>query len=92
MKLFKFALVAILLPGALSACKPHESAAPAAEAMPAAAEPAATAAPANAEPAAAAPATETPPADASKDDNEDSPQSGGDKIGNAPAPAEAPSH
>ncbi len=84
MKSTKLALAAVLLFGTLSACKP-EPAAPAAEAAPPVAEPAAVAPapePVVAEPATTtAPATEAP-ADATEDD--DTPHSGGDKVGTKP--------
>lgn len=101
MKSTQLALVAVLLSGALSACNSPEPAAPAAEAMPAAAEPAVATEPATTEPAAADPATtssatDTAPADAAGDgedvDTDDggiAPHSGGDKVGNTPAPAPA---
>ena len=91
MKSIKFALVAVLLSCTLPACKPSEPAAPAADTAPAATEPAA--APATMAPAAAAPATMPAPASAAtpvsmeeEDNSEDMPQSGGDKVGTAPAP------
>ena len=82
MKSTKLALAAVLLFGTLSACKPE----PAAEAAPAAAEPAAvTPAP---EPVVAEPATTTAPTteaptDATGEDD-DTPHSGGDKVGTTP--------
>ncbi|MGH8061210.1 MAG: hypothetical protein ACREO7_04250 [Pseudoxanthomonas sp.] len=91
MKSTKLALAAILLFGTLSACKP-EPAAPAAEAAPPAAEPAAvTPAP---EPVVAEPATTTAPmteapadatdAPAATEEDDDTPHSGGDKVGTKP--------
>jgi hypothetical protein len=83
MKSTKLALVIILVLGGLSACKKPEPAAPAAEVAPPAAEPAAvTPEPVVPEPATTtAPATDAP-ADAVEDD--DTPHSGGDKVGTAP--------
>ena len=95
MKSIKWALAAVLLSGVLSACSKPEPAPPAVEeAAPAPAEAAPAAEPAPADPAAADPAatmpTDTPPADQAADDSEDAPHSGGDKVGVAPAPADAP--
>ena len=86
----KLALVTVLLCGSLAACKPAEPAAPAAEATPpVAAEPAAvTPAPEPmAEPATTpatgtpADATGTPDAPAATEEDDDTPHSGGDKVG-----------
>jgi hypothetical protein len=85
MKSTKLALATVLLFGTLSACNKPEPAAPA-EAEPAAAEPSATPAPAPAVPEATdttTPApTEPPPADGEETD--DTPHSGGDKVGTRP--------
>jgi hypothetical protein len=87
MKNTQLALVMVLLLGTLSACKP-EPAAPAAEVAPPAAEPVVTPAPEPVVPAAdpaATPAatdavpTDTAPTDAAEE--EDTPHSGGDKVG-----------
>ena len=94
MKHTKLALVTVLLFGPLSACKP-EPAAPVIEAAPPVAEAAVTPAPApidtapiDMEPtvtvpaAAPMPATDNPPA--VTEDEEDTPHSGGDKVGRPP--------
>lgn len=92
MKIIKLVSVAVLLSGILSACN-NQQPAPAVDAAPAVApEPAAAPEPVAAAPAAdaaAMPATDAAPADqAAVDDNStDMPQSGGDKVGVAPAPA-----
>lgn len=87
MKNTKLALAIILLCGALYACK-KEAPAPAEEAPPAATEPAADTMPADTTPAdtTTTPMDETTPApeDAAQpadDTDDDSPQSGGDKVG-----------
>ena len=82
MKSTKLALVIVLLLGSLSACK-QEPAAPATEAPPPAVAPASTPAPEPAvapatDPAAAPAATDAAPVDA---EEEDTPHSGGDKVG-----------
>lgn len=88
MKSTKLALAIVLLFGTLSACDKSEPAEPAAEAAPAATEPAATPPP-PVVPEATSPETTTPaPTEPPKDEGEetdDTPHSGGDKVGTAPA-------
>lgn len=83
MKNTQLALVIFLLLGTLSACKP-EPAAPAAEVAPPAAEPVVTPAPEPVvpatDPAATPAATDAAPTDAAEGE-EDTPHSGGDKVG-----------
>jgi hypothetical protein len=88
MKSTKLALATVLLFGTLSACNKPEPAEPAAEAEPAAAEPAATPPP-PVVPEATSPETTTPastePPKNEGEETDDTPHSGGDKVGTAPA-------
>lgn len=90
MKSIKLALAAVVSLGLLSACDRREPEAPAVEPAAAVEQPAASAPiPEPAMPAASDPVSPTPtdaaPAD-STDENDDQPQSGGDKVGTKPSP------
>jgi hypothetical protein len=91
MKSIELALAAVMSLGLLSACNRPQPEAPAAQAAPAAEQPAASApvpepvAPTATDPV-SPPATDMAPAD-SEDENDDQPQSGGDKVGTKPSPA-----
>ena len=89
MKSTKLALATVLLFGALSSCDKPEPAEPAAEAVPATAEPPAMPPP-PVVPEATSPETTTPAStEPPKDDGEetdDTPHSGGDKVGTGNRP------
>jgi hypothetical protein len=90
MKSTKLALATVLLFGTLSACEKPEPAEPAAEAEPPAAEPAATPPPPPVVPEATSPEATTPAStEPPKDEGEetdDTPHSGGDKVGTGKRP------
>lgn len=90
MKSTKLALVTVLLFGTLSACNKPEPAEPAAEAGPAAADPAPTppppVVPEATSPEATTPASTEPPKDEGEE-TDDTPHSGGDKVGTEKRPS-----
>ena len=89
MKSTKLALVTVLLFGTLSACNKSEPATPAVEAEPAAAEhevmPAPPVVPEATSPETTAPASTEPPKD-DGEETDDTPHSGGDKVGTGKTP------